>query len=170
MTENKTPEVIYVYQSYLIANATIGSFSTNIENSYGETTPYILKSKYDELSKRFSAMETNNIHLKAAAKQRTKEYDLLLKEKEELEKENEWISVEDRLPDDFDEAGQTPHLLVVIDNPFFKNGYYHVAYYQKTIFGRSWQGIEPNVSHGKLQPNVTHWKPLPKAPIIKPTE
>lgn len=88
MSENKTPEVIYVYQSYLIANATIGSFTTNNENSYGEIEPYILKSKYDELLK-IGANERilwqlNNLNNNLRTLQ--SKYDLLLKEKEELEK------------------------------------------------------------------------------------
>ena len=78
----------------------------------------------------------------------------------------EWIPVTDRLPDDFDNQGQTKPYLVHIDNPFFKDGNYHVAFYQKSPFGDKynlWRGIETNVSHGENQPNVTHWteiKPL----------
>ena len=77
----------------------------------------------------------------------------------------EWVSVEDRLPDEFNEFGQTKHYLVYIDNPFFKDGNYHVAYFEKSGWGTChWRGIEPNVSHGIDQPNVTHWMELPLLP------
>jgi|SRR5690348_1691487 len=78
-----------------------------------------------------------------------------------------WISVNDRLPNDFDEQGQTQPYLVYIDNPFFKNGNYHVSYFEKSSFGEQynhWCGIEPNVHHGTTYPNVTHWILLPKRP------
>ena len=78
-----------------------------------------------------------------------------------------WISVNDSLPSDFDEQGQTLPYLVYIDNPFFKNGNYHVSYFERSSFGERynhWCGIEPNVHHGTTRPNVTHWMPLPKRP------
>lgn len=91
-----------------------------------DSTPYILKSKYDEL----------------------------LKEKEELEKENEWISVEDKLPsinEDVLGFGIDEGIKVWDFCSATKNGF------------KMQSSINRNV-------NITHWKPLPKAPIIKPTE
>jgi hypothetical protein len=82
-------------------------------------------------------------------------------------KAGQWISVEERLPEDFDEQGHTQPYLVFIDNPYFKNGNYHIAYFEKSSFGNQfnhWCGIEPNVHHGTIQPNVTHWMPLPSLP------
>lgn len=77
-----------------------------------------------------------------------------------------WISVETDLPEDFDEFGRTQHYLVYIDNPFFSNGHYHVAMYEKSSFGEQynhWVGIEPNVHHNhETQPKVIAWQPLPK--------
>ncbi len=78
-----------------------------------------------------------------------------------------WIPVTERLPADFGRLGRTKKYLIFIDNPFFSDGHYHVAWYQKSSFGDKynlWMGIEPNVHHGDSYPNVTHWCELPNPP------
>lgn len=77
--------------------------------------------------------------------------------------ETDWIDVKDRLPE-VDEYNQSNYCLVYIDNPFFKDGNYHVAYCQKNDFGICWQGIESNVHRGNNPVNVTHWRLLPSPP------
>lgn len=127
MSENKNiPEIIYISPNHSKKDEPKKWGVWDEEEQVGIDTPYILKSKYDEL----------------------------LKEKEELEKENEWISVEDRLPSINEEV-----LGFGIDEGV-----------------KVWDFCSVKKSGFKMQSsnnrnvNITHWKPLPKAPIIKPTE
>lgn len=113
-----------------------------IKTVYYNTT-YILKSKYDEL----------------------------LKEKEELEKENEWISVEDRLPE-FDSCVFFYYLVwQIIDGEKIPNKIPLIGWYKRVPSGGGcFLTREDREDWFIKEEGITHWKPLPKAPIIKPTE
>lgn len=77
----------------------------------------------------------------------------------------EWISVKDRLPNDFNDRSRlAKSYLTYIDNPFFNDGNCNVAKFQQSDFGNVWVGIEPSVSRGNDFPNVTHWMELPEPP------
>lgn len=83
-----------------------------------------------------------------------------------------WINAKEQLPDGFPEnSNTTKPYLVFIDNPYFKNGNYHIARLERvplrsieTRYLYTWRDIEPNVHHGNDEPNVTHWCELPEAP------
>lgn len=86
----------------------------------------------------------------------------------------QWVSVKERLPEDFDAQGYTKHYLVYIDNPYFHEGNYWVVRMQRFRYGDdtdylySWCGIEPNVHHGNGRPNVTHWREVPLLDLPTP--
>ncbi len=70
-----------------------------------------------------------------------------LKERvEELKRENEWISVEDRLPDTLGE-----HLVLVA--PLAGCGFYAAAWYHDGLW-------EVRGENGNARDLITHWKPI----------
>ena len=71
---------------------------------------------------------------------------------------NEWISVEDRLPD-----SQADVLVVAF---WHENWQTMIGWHSDT--GKKWRVITP---HGEMEPGgVTHWMPLPEAPDSRPPE
>ena len=70
-----------------------------------------------------------------------------LKERlEELQRENEWVSVEDRLPDTLGE-----HLVLVA--PLAGCGFYSAAWYHDGLW-------EVRGENGNARDLITHWKPI----------
>lgn len=147
MSENKIPEIIWIQQLSTFKHIITSEDDLQIAKfTSDETTigpPYILKSKYDELSKRFSAMETNNTHLKAAAKKRNTEIAELKKEIERLKK-GKWVSVEDRLP----EYGEK----VLTFRKKSENSYEYIDIASYGSVGKGFASA------------ITHWMPLPESP------
>lgn len=171
MSEVIIPEyIIYTrYGEVMISSNPIIECSIFKNDTYNE--PYILKSKYDEIeranrvSRNLAEMAKSNYDdLKVM-------YDLLLKEKEELEKENEWISVEERLPE-FDSCVFFYYLVwQIIDGKKIPNKIPLIGWYKRVPSGGGcFLTREDREDWFIKEEGITHWKPLPKAPIIKPTE
>lgn len=173
MSEVIIPEyIIYTrYGEVMISSNPIIECCIFKNDTYNE--PYILKSKYDELLK-IGANERilwqlNNLNNNLRTLQ--SKYDLLLKEKEELEKENEWISVEDRLPE-FDSCVFFYYLVwQIIDGKKIPNKIPLIGWYKRVPSGGGcFLTREDREDWFIKEEGITHWKQLPKAPIIKPTE
>lgn len=64
---------------------------------------------------------------------------------------SEWISVEERLPDDMDAE-------VTVDALAYEDGVIHQAFYDKS------SGVWIDTDGDELHGEVTHWMPLPEPP------
>lgn len=70
-------------------------------------------------------------------------------------RKQEWISVEDRLPED-----EIPVLV------FTAKGKYYVGYYYKAVTSPTFTGFYAD----SCRRDVTHWMPLPEPPMMKGNE
>lgn len=74
---------------------------------------------------------------------------------------NEWVSVEERLPEPEFEGQQRGFYLVALSNGTVKELMYEFCHYENMMFDVGW--------HETAFP-VTHWTPLPVAPDRRPPE
>ena len=74
---------------------------------------------------------------------------------------NEWVSVEERLPEPEFEGHQRGFYLVALSNGTVKELMYEFRHYENMMFDVGW--------HDTAFP-VTHWMPIPAPPCRRPPE